>query len=48
VFWSGEDLAQLAREGLRLPGVAGLAPDEAAVVAREDRRLLPEQPGYRR
>src|SRR4051812_7456230 len=40
-----EPLAQLAREGLRLTGVADLAAEEAAVVAREHARLLAEQLG---
>lgn len=40
-----EDLAQRAREGFRLAGVAGLAAEEAAVVAREHARLLTQQFG---
>src|SRR4029077_354581 len=38
-----EDLAQPAREGLRLAGVAGLAAYEAAVMAGEHGRLLTHQ-----
>src|SRR6266571_4626195 len=40
-----EDLVQLRCECLRLPGPAGLAADEPAVVAGEDGRLLPESSG---
>jgi len=40
-----EDVAQLAREGLGLAGVAELAPEEATVVAREHDGLLAEQFG---
>src|SRR3954470_9090134 len=40
-----EDLAQPAREGLRLAGVAELAAEKATVVAREHGRLLAEQLG---
>ena len=42
-----EHLAQLGREGVRLAGPAVLATEEAAVVAREDHRLLPEPLGDR-
>src|SRR5689334_13142194 len=45
-----EHLTQLGREGLRLPAVAELATEEAAVVAREHGRGLTEQlrGGHRR
>ena len=40
-----EHVAQLGRKGVRLTGPAVLAAQEAAVVTREDDRLLPESLG---
>ena len=42
----GEDLAQLGREAVRVAGLAVLATEEAAVVAREDDRRCPEALGH--
>ena len=47
VEWSalGEDLAQLRGEGIGVAGLAVLATEEAAVVAREDHRIRAEALG---